>query len=50
MRVEGYNSAEWLLLDYGDFVVHVFNKEAREFYDLERLWRDAGRVVLPENP
>jgi ribosome-associated protein len=50
VRVEGYNSAEWLLLDYGDFVVHVFNKEAREFYDLERLWRDARRVVLPENP
>ncbi len=49
IRVEGYNSAEWLLLDYGDFIVHVFNKEAREFYDLERLWRDAGRVALPED-
>lgn len=48
VRVEGYSSAEWLLLDYGDFIVHVFNKEAREFYDLERLWRDARKVALPE--
>jgi ribosome-associated protein len=49
VRIEGYNSAEWLLMDYGDFIVHIFNKEAREFYDLERLWRDAGRVALPED-
>jgi ribosome-associated protein len=49
IRIEGYNSAEWLLMDYGDLIVHIFNKEAREFYDLERLWRDAGRVALPEN-
>src|SRR3954468_10849829 len=49
VRVEGYNSAEWLLMDYGDFIVHIFNKEARDFYDLERLWRDAGKVALPEN-
>ena len=48
VRVEGYNSAEWVLLDYGDFVVHLFNGEAREFYDLARLWRDAGRVEIPE--
>lgn len=47
VRIEGYNSAEWLLLDYGDFVVHLFNKEAREFYDLARLWRDARKVDLP---
>lgn len=47
VRVEGYNSADWVLLDYGDFVVHIFNGEAREFYDLARLWRDAGRVELP---
>jgi len=47
VRIEGYSSAEWVLLDYGDFIVHVFNKEAREFYDLERLWRDAGRVEVP---
>src|SRR5437764_11545880 len=41
IRIEGYNAADWLLLDYGDFIVHIFNKESREFYDLERLWRDA---------
>jgi ribosome-associated protein len=49
VRVEGYNSAEWVLLDYGDFVVHIFNGEAREFYDLARLWRDARRVEIPQN-
>ncbi|MGH9949374.1 MAG: ribosome silencing factor [Pyrinomonadaceae bacterium] len=48
VRIEGYNAAEWVLLDYGDFVVHLFNKEARDFYDLERLWRDAGKVELPD--
>ena len=47
VRVEGYSSAEWILLDYGDFIVHLFDKEAREFYDLERLWRDARRVEIP---
>jgi len=46
-RVEGYKTAEWVLLDYGDFIVHVFEDKARRFYDLERLWRDAGRVQLP---
>lgn len=46
-RVEGYKSAEWILLDYGDFVVHVFNEKARSFYDLERLWRESKRVELP---
>jgi ribosome-associated protein len=46
-RVEGYNTAEWILLDYGDFVVHVFEQKARRFYDLERLWRDSKRVALP---
>ena len=49
VRVEGYNTAEWLLMDYGDFVVHIFDKEARDFYDLERLWRDATKVELPED-
>lgn len=47
IRIEGYNSADWVLLDYGDFVVHIFNGESREFYDLARLWRDAGRVEIP---
>lgn len=46
-RVEGYNTAEWVLLDYGDFIVHVFEEKARRFFDLERLWRDAARVPLP---
>jgi ribosome-associated protein len=49
VRVEGYSAAEWVLLDYGDFIVHIFNKESREFYDLERLWRDAKRVDLPKD-
>lgn len=46
-RVEGYNTAEWVLLDYGDFILHVFEEKSRRFYDLERLWRDAARVPLP---
>jgi ribosome-associated protein len=46
-RVEGYNSAEWVLLDYGDFIFHVFEEKSRRFYDLERLWRDAARISLP---
>ncbi len=40
-HVEGYTNAEWILLDYLDLVVHVFSKQARAYYDLERLWRDA---------
>lgn len=46
-RIEGYKTAEWVLVDYGDFIVHVFEDKARQFYDLERLWRDAVRVPLP---
>jgi ribosome-associated protein len=46
-RVEGYRSAEWVLLDYGDFIFHVFEEKSRRFYDLERLWRDAARVPVP---
>jgi len=46
-RVEGYKTAEWILLDYGDFVVHVFEQKARKFYDLERLWRESKRVDVP---
>ncbi len=46
-RIEGYNTAEWILMDYGDFVVHIFEDKARQFYDLERLWRDAIRIPLP---
>jgi ribosome-associated protein len=48
-RVEGYQTAEWILVDYGDFVVHVFDDKARRFYDLERLWRESKRIdVSPE--
>ncbi len=46
-RVEGYQTAEWILVDYGDFVVHVFDDKARRFYDLERLWREAKRIDVP---
>jgi len=47
IRTEGYNTAEWILLDYGDFIAHVFDQKSREFYDLERLWRDAKKVDTP---
>jgi ribosome-associated protein len=42
--VEGYNQAEWVLLDYVDFVVHIFSERARSFYDLERLWKSAQHL------
>ncbi len=44
---EGKSSAEWVLLDYGDFVVHIFSERARQYYDLERLWRSAERITFP---
>ena len=43
-HVEGYNQAEWVLLDYVDFVVHIFSEKARKYYDLERLWKSARRM------
>jgi ribosome-associated protein len=49
-HVEGYNHAEWVLLDYLDFVVHIFSEAARRFYDLERLWKTARRVPVEERP
>jgi ribosome-associated protein len=45
---EGYKQAEWVLLDYVDFVVHIFSEKARQFYDLERLWKSAKRVEPAE--
>jgi ribosome-associated protein len=47
-HVEGYKQAEWVLLDYVDFVVHVFTDTARKFYDLERLWKTAKRLEPAE--
>jgi ribosome-associated protein len=47
-NVEGYNQAEWVLLDYVDFVVHVFSPKARNFYNLERLWKSAKRFQPSE--
>jgi ribosome-associated protein len=47
-NVEGYNQAEWVLLDYVDFVVHVFSQKARDFYNLERLWKSAKRFQPSE--
>jgi len=46
--VEGYNQAEWVLLDYVDFVLHVFSERARRFYDLERLWKSARRLTAAD--
>ena len=45
---EGYNHADWILLDYVDFVVHIFSESARKFYDLERLWKTATRMQLAD--
>ena len=41
ISIEGYDNAEWVLMDYGDYLIHVFSEKARVYYDLERLWRDA---------
>lgn len=45
LHVEGYNRAQWVLLDFGDFVAHIFQEEPRRFYALERLWGDAPDVT-----
>jgi ribosome-associated protein len=47
ISVEGYTQAEWVLADYGDLLVHIFSPKAREYYDLERLWRSAKTVAIP---
>ncbi|MGH9801209.1 MAG: RsfS/YbeB/iojap family protein [Blastocatellia bacterium] len=46
LHTEGYNTGEWILIDYGIFVAHIFTEKSRQFYDLERLWRDAERVTI----
>ena len=47
-HIEGYNQAEWILLDYADFIVHIMLPKARTFYKLERLWRDVPRMDISE--
>lgn len=46
--MEGYRNANWILLDFGDLVVHIFDRENRVFYDLERIWRDGKRTTIEE--
>ena len=48
LSIEGKREGRWILLDYGDVVIHVFYQPVREFYDLERLWSDAPRIELPQ--
>ncbi len=48
LNIEGYNNAEWVLMDYGSTIVHVFSENARRFYDLERLWRDAEKIDMSQ--
>lgn len=47
ISLEGYTQGEWVLADYGDLLVHIFSPHAREYYDLERLWRNAKPVEIP---
>lgn len=49
IRIEGLDSMQWVLLDYGDFIVHVLLKETRDFYDIERLWRDVPVIDWKES-
>ena len=49
-HVEGYDRAEWILMDYFSFIVHVFSPQTREFYSLERLWGDAERIDVSDEP
>ena len=49
MHVEGYDHGEWVLVDFFDFVVHVFTPDTRHFYDLERLWGNATRIQVPDD-
>ena len=47
-QTEGYTAGNWILLDYGDIVVHIFDRENRLFYDLERIWRDGNQIDVSE--
>ena len=48
LGIEGREGSLWVLLDYNDVILHIFKKEAREFYDLDRLWGDAPQIAFPE--
>lgn len=50
LAIEGYRDSRWILLDYGDVVIHLFDPESRAFYALEQLWSDAQRVPFPPGP
>ena len=47
-QIEGYDTANWILMDFGDIIVHIFDKENRLFYDLERIWRDGKQLDLAD--
>lgn len=47
-QIEGYNNANWVLLDYRDIIIHIFDPDTRSYYDIERIWRDGRRVELEE--
>ena len=47
-QIEGGKSSPWILMDYGDIIVHLFTEEGRDFYDLERIWRDGAEVTISE--
>ncbi len=47
-QIEGYQSGNWILMDYGDIIIHVFSSEDRLFYDLERIWRDGASISVEE--
>ena len=48
LRTEGYNSAGWILMDFGSIIVHVFSKDDRLFYDLERIWSDGRQITIED--
>lgn len=47
-QTEGYQNGNWVLMDYGDFIIHIFDKENRLFYNLERIWRDGKEIKIEE--
>ena len=47
-QIEGYQTANWILMDYGDIIIHIFSSEDRLFYDLERIWRDGSSIEVEE--